>query len=297
MSSFRVFAAVSLALILVADFARAQADSWQTLSSLKRDDRIVIYLKNGARMKQRFLGFDQDNLVTEVGEIARKDIAAVSLFRPERLWDGTLRGAGIGVATVMIPVAASDHGSNALAAAGLFGFLGGAGLGVLFDAGVAKPDKPVFVNSTDQQSSLRKWTVKVPPQHLSGWIRHQRVHLMLKDGSYVRGTVVDGTETSLQIDVRESSRQSLEGNASVDTAEIGTVIFRQKLGGSTAAAATGGAISGFWAGALAALGASDAANEGPGIAIAALGGALGGGLLAGSGISQMNTREITLVVE
>jgi len=120
---------------------------------------------------------------------------------------------------------------------------------------------------------------------------------MLRDGTYVRGKVLNGTETSLDMEVQESSRQKLQGNASVETAEVATVIFRQKLGGSTVAAATGGAISGFWAGALAALGASDNANEGPAIAVAAVGGALGGLSLAAAGISHMNTREITLVVE
>jgi len=297
MSVFRIFALIILASILMTDPSRGQTDPWPPLSGLQPDSTIMIYLKNGGRMKQRLISYNQDHLVTDVGEISRKDIAAVSLFRQERLWDGTLRGGAIGVGTLLIPLSGSDPGADGAAAAGVIGFLAGAGLGVLFDAGVAKPDVPLFVDTPGKQPSLRNWTIRVPHQQLAGWLKRQRVHLMLKDASYVRGTVVDGTETSLQIDVRESSRQSLEGNASVDTAEIGTVIFRQKLGGSTAAAATGGAISGFWAGALAALGASDAANEGPGIAIAALGGALGGGLLAGSGISQMNTREITLVVE
>jgi len=283
--------------ILLTDFTRAQVDSWQALSKVKPEATIVIYLKNGGRMKQRLISYDQDRLVTDAGEVARKDIVAVSLFRSERLWDGTLRGGAIGVGTMMIPIAAYDEGSDGLAGAALIGFLGGVGLGALFDAGVAKPDKPVFVNSEIEHPSLRNWTLKVPREHLAGWLRHQQVNLMLKDGTYMRGRVVACTNASLQVEVRESSRQDLHGNVSLDTTEIGTVIFRQKLGGSTAAAATGGAISGFWVGAVAALGASGAADEGPGIAVAALGGALAGGLLAGSGISHMNTREITLVVE
>ncbi len=297
MSLFRIFAPIVLVSILITDSGRAQTDSWQALSEVKPEAPLLIYLKNGGRMKQRFISYDQSRLVTDIGEIARKDIAAISLFRPERLWDGTLRGGAIGTGALLIPLAAYGDGTDGAAGAAVIGFLAGAGLGALFDAGVAKPDKPVFVDSPQSESaSTRRWSLKVPHENLAGWLRHQRVQLMLKDGTYVRGTVVKGTETSLEIDVRESSRQGLHGNASVNTTEIGTVIFRQKLGGSTAAAAAGGAISGFWLGAVAGVGNGDS-ESGPRIIVGALGGALAGGLLSGFGISHMNTREITLVVE
>jgi hypothetical protein len=96
MSLFHVFAALVLASILIADSVRAQTDTWQALSGVKPEAVIMIYLKNGGRMKQRLISYDKDRLVTDVGDVARKDIAAVSLFRPEKLWDGTLRGGAIG---------------------------------------------------------------------------------------------------------------------------------------------------------------------------------------------------------
>ncbi len=294
MSLFRVFAIIVLASTLTTDSAWAQTDSWQALSEVKPEAVVLIYLKNGGRMKQRLISYDKDHLVTDAGDIARKDIAAVSLFRPERLWDGTLRGGAIGVGVIMIPAVAEGN-VEGIAGAAVIGFLAGAGLGALFDAGLAKPDKPLFVDTGNQQPSLRKWSVKIPHEHLATWLKHHRVHLMLKDGTYVHGTVVGGTEASLEMDVRESSRQNLHGNASVNAAEVATVIFRQKLGGSTAAAATGGAISGFWAGFAAGAGA-DPDSAAP-VAAAALGGALAGGLLSGFGINHMNHREITLVVE
>ncbi|RPI24323.1 MAG: hypothetical protein EHM61_17425 [Acidobacteria bacterium] len=277
---------------------QTQTASWEALANLKADTPIVIYLKNGGQMRQQFVSSDAASVTTDAGPVARSDISAICLFRPERLWDGTLRGGAIGVGTMLIAVASyDDRGEDAFIGTVPVAFLAGCGLGALFDAGVAKPDIPVFVDTpgTSRPPSLRHWTIRVPAAQLARWLKRERVQLMLKDGTFVRGMVREATETSLQIDVAESSKQGVKGETAIPTSEIGTVIFGKKMGGSTAAAVTGGAIAGFFSGVVAGVG--DGSNEAPAVLVGATIGTLVGAAAAGWGIDRMNTREITLIVE
>ena len=97
-------------------------------------------------MTELLKGVSPSELTTSTGSIPRAEVAAVSLLREERLWDGTLVGTAIGASTMLIANAALDGSDDSAAGAAVLGVLGGASLGALFDAGIARPDKPVFLD-------------------------------------------------------------------------------------------------------------------------------------------------------
>ena len=275
--------------------------SWTALSSLPAGTPVMIYLKNGARRQETLVRVTDQEIVTHVGAIRASDIAAVSRFRPERLWDGALRGVGIGVATGSILTAsAGDAQGGAWVASAVLGSLAGAGFGALFDSAVAKPDKQLFLDAppSSARPGIRDWTLRVRPEHLSAWALGKSVHVMLKDGTYLRGKVKSGNETSIVIALREASdRPKEKENRTVSVSEVGTVIVREKLGGSIAAAAVGGGLAGFWGGAMAGVFSSNGSDEGPRAVIGAGLGTLFGATAATVGIDQLNWREITLIVQ
>ncbi len=279
----------------------AGSTAWQELSSLPLGTQLVIYLKNGARRQERLVRVTGQELVTHVGPIQASDIAAVTLFRRERLWDGTLRGSGIGVGiTSIITASVADKGEDAWAAATVFGLAVGAGFGALFDAAVAMPDKQVFLDAPpgSARPGVRHWTLRVRPEHLSAWVLEKTVHIMLKDGTYLRGKVRGGNESSIMLAVREASDGSTgKEDRMIPASDVGTVTVREKIGGSVAAAAVGGVLAGLWGGAaLGALGA-DGGNKGPRALIGAGLGTLVVTTGAVGGTDQLNWREITLIVQ
>jgi len=279
----------------------ASAAAWQELSSLPAGTPLVIYLKNGARRQESLVRVTGQELVTHVGPIQASDIAAVSLFRKERLWDGTLRGSGIGVGiTSIITASVADKGEDAWAAATVFGLAVGAGFGALFDAAVAMPDKQVFLDAPpgSARSGVRHWTLRVRPEHLSAWVLEKTVHIMLKDGTYLRGKVRGGNEGSIMLAVREASDGSTgKEDRMIPASDVGTVIVREKIGGSVAAAAVGGVLAGLWGGAALGALSADAANKGPGALLGAGLGTLVVTTGAVGGTDHLNWREITLIVQ
>ncbi|RPI20287.1 MAG: hypothetical protein EHM61_27385 [Acidobacteria bacterium] len=282
-------------------FDSASPASWAALSSLPSGTPVIIYLKNGARRQETLLRVTDLEIVTHVGPIRASDIAAISHFRPERLWDGALRGAGIGIATgSIIAASAEDTQGGAWAVSTVFGSLAGAGFGALFDSAVAKPDKQIFLDAPpgSARPGIRHWTLKVRPEDLSAWTLGKTVHVMLKDGTYLRGKVTSGNESSILIALREASDRPKEKEGrTVSVSEVGTVIVREKLGGSTAAAGVGGGLAGFWGGAAAGAFSSDGSDEGQRALLGACLGGLIGTTTAIAGTDRLNWREITLVVQ
>ena len=184
-------------------------------------------------MIQLFKGFDADSIRTDVGAIARREVAAVSLFRRERLWDGTLRGAGIGAGKAVTMTAGLGGMKEDYAVAALLGSLTGAGLGALYDAAVARPDIPVFVNSPAGQPRplTRAWQLRVARDELGGWVAGKDIQLMLKDGAFLRGKVSDVGEGKLSMQVKESSDPSLKNERlEVEIARIGAITLRERMG-------------------------------------------------------------------
>lgn len=282
-------------------FDTASPASWAALSSVPSGTPVLIYLKNGARRQETLLRVTDQEIVTHVGTILASDIAAISEFRSERLWDGALRGGVIGIGAAAVSTASAEPvpGSTWLVTTGL-GFVVGMGFGALFDSAVAKPDKQIFLDAPpgSARSGIRHWTLKVRPESLSAWVLGKNVHLMLKDGTYLRGKVTSGNESSIVIALREASGGAREKeDRTVGVSEAGTVIVREKLGGSTAAAAVGGGLAGFWGGAVAGAFSGNGSDEGQRALIGAGLGTLLGTTAAVVGIDELNWREITLVVQ
>jgi hypothetical protein len=250
-------------------------------------------------MIQLFKGFDADSIRTDVGAIARREVAAVSLFRRERLWDGTLRGAGIGAGKAVTMTAGLGGMKEDYAVAALLGSLTGAGLGALYDAAVARPDIPVFVNSPAGQPRplTRAWQLRVARDELGGWVAGKDIQLMLKDGAFLRGKVSDVGEGKLSMQVKESSDPSLKNERlEVEIARIGAITLRERMGGSLAAGAVASGLSGFWLGASAGASASAHSNDQSSVLVGA-GVGLAAGIVGAIGLDRVNFREITLLPE
>ncbi len=188
-----------------------------------------------------------------------------------------------------------DFAEGAWVIFGMIGSAGGAAIGGLLDAGMATPEKIIYALEPQTVSS-RRWKLTVPPEEVFNWIWNRKVDLMLKDGTYIRGQVEKGDQQSIVMRVSDASLDSLKGGQQIPSTSISTVVYREKLDGSTAAAAVGGGLAGMFLGAIGGLASSDASNEGPRSA----GGGIAGGLagtLTGLVLSERNWREITLIVK
>lgn len=129
------------------------------------------------------------------------------------------------------------------------------------------------------------------------WLRGKPVHMMLKDGTYLRGKVTDGNEAAVVVALKESSDGSEKSERTVSVHEVGTVIVREKIGGSIAAAGVAGGLLGFCGGVVAGAVSGNGNDPGPRVLLGA-----GLGLLVGTtasilGTDHFNWREITLIVE
>ena len=270
--------------------------SWLSLSRIEPGTPLVIYLTNGARRTEKLKSVDAVGLTTHVGFIPRGDIAAVTEFQKHRIWDGALIGAGIGASALTAGVASEAGSEDGMTASLIFGSLVGAGLGAMIDAGTARADKPAFIDSdaSSPASSIRNWTVKLRADQLSGWVADQKVQMVLKNGVFVKGKIVEANPSELLIDVEESSGSQAPGNnVVIATRDIGSLFFRENLGGSMAAGLFGGGLAGFLGGLGGAALGVDSAGAAAGISALSTAGGMTASALV---MSKLNHRDVTIVV-
>ncbi|MFB3903467.1 MAG: hypothetical protein ACE15E_08445 [Acidobacteriota bacterium] len=270
---------------------------WQNVASLKPGDRVAVYLKTGGKIAEAFQAYDAGRIVLRSGPIEREKISVVSLPARDTLKNGALMGAASGfavLAAVSAPV--DDFAEGVWVILGAAGAAGGSGIGALLDAGMATPEKVIYACEPQTKAiTARRWKLTVASEDVFNWIWNRKVDLMLKDGTYLRGQVERGDQHNITMRVEDSSTDALKGVQQILSTSISTVVYREKLNGSRVAAVIGGAFAGLFLGAIAGLATSDAANEGP----RAAGGGIAGGLagtMTGLGLSELNWREITLVV-
>lgn len=274
----------------------SRVDDWNSLGLVAHDTPVEVHLDNGSRSVQRFRGFSASQIDLETGSIERPRVAAVVIVARDRLLNGALIGAATGAATgVVLAAAYSDSDLELGASSAVFSSAVGAGLGALFDGGLATPGRAVYLKG-DNGSPLEKrdnWTVEVRPDRLIGWVQGRVVEMMLRDGVYLKGRIAAGDERSLTLEVRDSSDSKLKGRLLTVTVErIGTVAFRENIGGNRLAAGLAGGISGFFLGSTAGI----VSESG---AAAVVGASLG--ILLGTGtmlaVAQgRNGREVMLVI-
>ena len=275
--------------------------SWENLQQLKPGNRIAVYLENGGRMVQRFMAVTESNLILDINGVEREKVVAVALVPDDRLRDGVLAGSGIG-AGIGIGIGAAftedgDEFSAAAVTAGLvYGFGIGAGVGTLLDSGLATRERGLYFRGGTGRplSPARNWTLKIPRHQLFRWIEGRKLHLMLRDAAYLKGKVINGTESEIEFDVTDASEKSYRGRIRISTDHISTVAYRENIGGNRLAAAIGGGLGGFFSGAL--LGAADQ-DSAHGFVIGTGVGTLVGSLV-GLGLAEhYNWREVMLIVQ
>jgi hypothetical protein len=289
--------------------AQSQPDGppemWRELRKLAPGTRVAVYLENGGRMVQTLRSVTDDEIVLDVGSFRRREVVVVAAAPTDRLLNGVLTGAAIGIGVGLGYVAAfRDDGdfSGASAAGGaIYGLAVGSGFGAMLDAGTATPDRPIYLRSSPAPAAGgRHWKLEIPAAHLHGWITGRKVELMLRDGTYLKGRAATGDEQSVRIAVSGSSNRSLRGReADIPASQVSTVYYRVRIGGNRFAAGLGGALTGILTGVL--LGAfhdNDQGGQHPiGIVI---GGGLGVllGSTTGLGVAEhYNLQEITLLVK
>lgn len=279
---------------------RTLAD-WDSLEQLKPGSRVAVYLENGGKMIQKFQGFDPERVVLDIDGVPREKIVAVAEAPEDKPLNGVLIGIGSGVGVGLGSAAAfhaeegGDFGPIA-AWLSIYGVMGGAGSGALLDAGMATPEKPVFMRGNSGPArEWKRWTLHVPALQVLGWVSGRKVELMLQDGTYVQGKVVGGKNGTLRVDVDDSSRKDYEDRILEFTADqLGAITYRERTGGNRASAGFGGGIAGFFIGGALGMPFSDAADE-TGIVLGFGGGSILGTLI-GLGLAEhYGAREITLV--
>ena len=179
-------------------------------------------------------------------------------------------------------------------AVALYGAAGGAGIGALLDAGIAKPEKPLWIRPAPglAASTPRHLNLGVRASALSGWLARRKVQMMLADGTYLKGKIVGGDEREIVISVSDSSVEGRKGRTeTIPADQIATVIYKENIGGNRLSAAIGGGLAGSFIGPLIAS-AGDLNGAGVGLGLG-----LVGGTLTGFGLAQHNnTREVTISV-
>jgi hypothetical protein len=278
--------------------------NWENLQQLKPGTWIAVYLDNGSRMVQRFRTATDSQLAVDIDGIDRGRVVAVTLAADDRLRDGVLAGsilgAGIGIGWGAVFSEDSADFSAAAATAGLLYGLGvGAGVGTLLDSGMATPEKPLYMRGGIGKALMpaRNWTLKVPRHQLSQWIAGRKLELMLRDGTYLKGRAIEGTDREIELAVTDASEKSYRGRRSrISTGQISTVAYRENIGGNRVAATIGGGLGGLFSGAL--LGTSmDQNSDATPLVVGAGIGTLVGSTL-GLGLAEhYNWRHIMLVVQ
>jgi len=295
--SYRAPARWNLQPVTPAAAAASRVDDWNTLGLIARDTAVEVHLDNGSRTVQRFRGFTATQIDLETGSIERPRVAAVVIVARDRFLNGVLIGATTGLAPGLVLATAprSDIDPDFLAVSIAYSSAVGAGLGALFDGGLATPPRVVYLKG-DNGSPLEKrdnWTVEVRPDRLIGWVQSRVVEMMLRDGVYLKGRVAAGDERSLTLEVRDSSDSKLKGRLlTVGVERIGTVAFRENIGGNRLAAGLAGGISGFFLGSTAGI----VSESGPAAVVgASLGILLGTGTMLAVA-QERNGREVMLVI-
>ena len=278
-------------------------DSWNELRKLAPGMRVAVYLENGGRMVQKFQSVSDAEVVLDIGAVKRQEVVAVAVAPDDRLLNGVLTGAAIGVGVGLgYARAFTDDGdfSGTAAAVGIvYGLAGGSGIGALLDAGTATRERPVYLRAAPATlSGTKHWKLEIPGAQLHNWISGRKVELMLRDGSYLKGRAVAGNERIVRVAVGDASDRSLRGQqAEIPVDRVGAVYYRFRIGGNRFAATLGGALTGLFTGTL--LGGSihyDQADETGLVVGAGLGLILGAS--TGLGLAEYyNVQEITLLVK
>jgi hypothetical protein len=264
--------------------------------------RVALYLDNGRRFElEAPPGLDAAALVQNSGLPADR-VAAITNVPGDRLRDGVLIGAAAGSGVALgwgYHLAEDDFDRDVAAAALVYGFAAGAGVGALLDAGLAKLEKPLWLRPAPAlpASSARRLNIGISPSGLGGWIMGRKVEMMTKDGAYWKGKVLQQSDKSLTLAVSESSiKGQKRKEAEIPLDQIATVFYRERLGGNRFAAALGGGLAGLFIGPLVStIGGTDAADETR--VVAGLGAGLIGGTTAGLALAHYgNRREVTLSI-
>ena len=273
-------------------------EDWQNIAAVKPGERVAVYLRSGGRIAEAFHGYDAERITLRSGSIEKDRILVVTLPAHDRLLNGALIGAAAGFAVMAAATApVEDFAEGAWVIFGVAGAGGGSGIGALLDAGTGTPEKIIYASGPETGAiSSRRWRLRIPPEGVFNWTWNRTVDLMLKDGTYIRGQVEAGDQGHVVIRINDSSLRSLEGVQRIQTVSISTIIYKEKLKASTAAAVLGGGFAGLFLGAIGGLASSDAANEGPRAAGGGIAGAVVG-TVTGVALSERNWREITLVVK
>jgi hypothetical protein len=272
------------------------AGGWENLEGVASRERLIVYLKDGIRLDDRYAGVEPDGLLLESGRYERTVIAAITPAPENLRAEGATIGAALGMGALF--ALASSRGDFTTAGRLAVGALGagvGAASGALMGMGWAKSREPLYVEGVVSDSGKRRWRIRVEPEHLAGWISNRTVHLMLRDGGHFNGKVLGGDAGSIRIQVAESS-EDLQRGRSVEfaTDRISTVVFRERVGGEPGTAAFGGGLAGFFVGIGAGAAISSDGATWPTVG-AGVGAALGSAAAAGVARDR-NWREITLLV-
>jgi F0F1-type ATP synthase assembly protein I len=278
--------------------------NWENLQQLKPGTWVAVYLENGSRMVQRFRTVTDSQLVLDSDGIDRGRVVAVALPADDRLRDGVFvgscLGAGMGIGWGSVFSEDSADFSAAAATAGLlYGLAVGAGVGTLLDSGMATPEKPLYMRGGVGKALMpaRNWTLKVPRHQLSQWVAGRKLELMLRDGTYLKGRAIEGTDSEIELAVTDASEKFYRGRKTrILTELISTVAYRENIGGNRLAASIGGGLGGVFSGAL--LGMSmDQDSDAKPLVIGASVGTLVGSTL-GLGLAEhYNWRHVMLVVQ
>jgi hypothetical protein len=269
---------------------------WEKLEGLSSRPRLLVYLKNGVRLDDRYAGMDPDGLLLESGRYERAAIAAITRAPDNLRAEGAAIGAALGMGSLFaLASSRGDFTTTGRLAVGALGAGAGAASGALIGMGWAKSREPLYVEGVVSDAGKRNWRIRVEPEHLAAWISNRTVQLMLRDGRHFKGNVLGGDGGSIRIQVAESSEDLPRGRSVEFAADrISTVVFHERIGGEPGTAAFGGGLAGFLVGigAGAAIGSDGATLPTVGVGVGAV---LGSAAAAGLARDR-NRREITLLV-
>ncbi|GAB4253296.1 MAG: hypothetical protein Kow00109_28940 [Acidobacteriota bacterium] len=223
---------------------------------------------------------------------SREEVAAVAVIPEDSNWSGVAVGAGAG--GILGLLGASTDEDMSAAFWGLVGLGAGALAGALIDEGVRDAERLVYA-AGQPEVEPRRWRIEVARQDLGAWLQDRRVHLMLRDGSYIDADVEGAQGSNLMVKVREVEGPFAgRGTNGIPLEEIASVIYRERTRGSVPAAAVGGAVGGSLAGAWVAGLVGDVSGD----ESRALGGGIAGGVIGILGswaaVERYGTREVVI---
>ena len=118
--------------------------------------------------------------------------------------------------------------------------------------------------------------------------------MVLKNGVFVKGRIVEANPSELLIEVEESSGSQVRGNnVVIATRDIGSLFFRANLGGNLAAGLFGGGLAGFLGGLGGAALGVDSGGAAAGVSFLSAAGGMTASALV---MNALNHRKITIVV-